>query len=565
MYWTLAGGLVFLGLAAFEVLVLRPGLGAPEEMANLAYILHAGETWRFWIRIGGGGLSRGLMALALCGPWGWQAVYLFNALALGGAAWGLWALGRGLGGGEAAALTLAFAYCAPFSFLQARTTFSYVLAPSLILAMVWALRRPWGPWVSAVLGAAAMLLWLDYEAWILALPALAAAWFAAPRPSRARGSWVLAGALVACLFVAWAEAPYFREWLLARGHAGSSGGPGLFSNLKSFFFGGASPPAMGLEEVAAFPWPAWPGLLAGLLVAPTWLWIWAACGLLGLAAGGPFMEPNRAILAWPALLLISGLGAAWLWKRWFSRVGLGWLCPALLACPLLGYLQFDRAVAPWDADIHGPSREVFQMADFLERRERRNPVHLGPALDPMFHPFLERLVPGLSGPAAPGAETWFLVPRSMADPSDPRWGRWVAFSSDGDAYPQYLLLAGPKAEALLMQAAQDLAPEERVMAGPGRARLDALRGLSARARNPWSWTAWSALRLHCALGLGEVQAQDVLPLLNGPCISVEPLETIHAALSGWQPKAAALAGKAQARLERPGARWELVFGDPMKR
>ncbi|HTA17592.1 MAG TPA: hypothetical protein VK786_07590, partial [bacterium] len=534
MYWVLAGGVVFAALAAFEVLFLRPGLGAPEELLNVGRFLDPAGSVRFWLRIGGGAVSQGLMSLALAGPWGWQSIYLFNALALGGEACGLWWLGRRLGGEAAAVWALAFAFCSPFSFLQARTTFTYVLVPALLLGMVLALRRPLGRAASAALGLAAALAWLDYEAWILALPALVFAWHSAPRDSRARGPWILAGALAGCMVLAGLEAPFLAEWLAVRGQAGVSGGRGLFTNLKGFFFGGEQ--SMGLERLAAFPWPAWPGLLVGLVVAPAWLWIWALGGLLGLAAGGPFLEPNRGIVAWPALLLISGLGTAWLWRRFFPRVGPAGLGVLLLAAPVMGYLQFDRAIVLWDADIHGPSREVFQMARFLEQRSHRIPVVLGPSLDLMFHPLLGRIVPDLSGsPPRPGAETWFLVPRSMADPSDPRWGRWVAFSSDGDPYPQYLLLAGPRAKVLLEQAAQDLAPEGRIMASPGRARLDALRALCARARNPWSWTAWSGLLLQSALGLGKVQAEDVLPLLDGPCIGSEPLETIRAALSGWQP------------------------------
>ncbi|HTB22051.1 MAG TPA: hypothetical protein VK914_05050 [bacterium] len=559
LYWAWAGGLVFAALAVFEVLVLRPGLGAPEELANLAYIVHAGETWRVWVRIGGGAISRGIMALSLAGPWGWQAIYLFNVLALGGLAWGLWSLGSKLGGAKAAALSLAFAYCAPFSFLQARTTFSYVLVPALLLGLILALRQPCGRWASLALGAAAALAWLDYEAWILAVPALLAAWASAPRHARAKGTWVLTGVALGCLLLAWAEAPYMAEWLFQRGH-GSSGQGDFLPNLKSFFFGGSSPLAMGMEEVPSFPILAWPGLLVGIIAAPIWLWVWAVGGLLGLAAAGPVMEPNRAILAWPALLLISALGTAWLWKRFAPRLSGIWLGIFLVAAPLTGYIQFNRAIAPWDADIHGPSRVVFQMADFLKKREAEHPVALGGSLDLLLHPLLERMLPSMSGPACSGCEVWFLVPRSMADPADPRWGRWVAFNAAGDAYPQYLLLASPRAEALLSQAAQDLAPEQGIMANPGPDRLAALRSLPDQAKNPWSWTAWSSLRLQSALELGQVKAGDVLPLLKGPCLSEEPLITISEALERTQPQATALARKRMEKLERVGTRWTLVFG-----
>lgn len=558
LYWTLAGGTLFAVLAAFEVLIRRPGLGAPEELANLADALRPGETGRFWLRIGGAALSKGIMALALLLPLGWRSIYLFNVLALGLAAWGLWSLGRRLGGGEAAAFTLALAYCAPFSFLQARTTFSYVLAPALVLGLVWALRRPWGALASAALGLAAVLAWMDYEAWILVVPALVGAWYAGPGAPRVRGFWVLAGAVAGCLVLGCLERPYLAQWVLERGSTVSGGGRGLLANLKGFFFGGGS--SMGLGPLAAFPWEAWPGLLAGLLVAPSWLWIWALGGLLGLAIGGPFMEPNRAVLAWPALLLIAGMGYAYLRRRLLPRLGPVWLGIIVLVAPLVGYQAFGRAIAGWDAQIHGPSREVFQMAGFLEQRASQVPVVLGGALENLYYPLLQRMVAARLGDPKPGAETWFLVPRSMADPGDARWGRWQAFLSPGDSSPLYLLNPSSRGAALLSQAVRDLEPEARIQALPSQERQAALARQESLAGNPWSWTAWAQQRLQGALQLGRAQAGDVLPLLNGPCLGTVPLEAIHGALAQRQPALAVLAQKREEALDQPGQRWDFAFG-----
>jgi len=579
--FALLGAAVFASLAAWEVLAQRPGLGAPEELINFGQMLQWRQAGRGWLRIGGGALSQALMALALAPPLGWQAVYAFNALALGAAGWGLWTLARALdtegdGHGEAAAgWALALAYIAPFSFLMARTTFTYVLAPALLLLLVLGLRRRQGAAASFALGAAAVLAWLDYEAWLLAYPVLLLAWLSAPRGARARFGWLLAGFAAGSCLLALAEVPYLSEWLVQRGHAGAVSGPSLASKLEGFFFGDAWPPAMGLDRQAALPLLAWPGLVAGLWRAPKWLAAWALIGLAGLAAGGPFLEPNRAIMAWPALLLISGIGTAWLLEAWPASLKGLVLCLALCLAPVAGYVQFDRAIAPWDREIHGPSRAVFEAARFLRERERSRPVVLGAALESVEQPLLARMLAsggpplggsawrgGASGAAISAAETWYLIPRGLADPADPRWGRWISFTPDPDSRPLWLLQPGPRAADLLAAAGASLAPLPAVHAQPGNLRLALLRGCSDRARQAgaWAWTAWSEERLRWALTLGKAAPEDVLPLLQGPCLSSTALEDLAAALATAKPKVAELARARAAALARPGARWDLAFG-----
>ncbi len=561
--WALAALAEAVAWAAWEVLVARPGLGAPEELANFALAVDPGATWRFWLRLGGGAWSRALQSLLLAPGGPWQSLYGFNLLALAGCAWGLWRLARFLDGEAAAAFSLLLCFSAPFTFLQARTTFSYVLVPAWILGLVLGLRGRRGAAASALLGLLAALAWLDYEAWGLALPALALAWATAPPGSRARARPLAAGFLAGCGLLLAAEAPYLRDWLFERGRGGGFTGaaPALWMNLRGYAFGSRLHPALGLEDVPTVPPLAWPGLVAGVWAAPLWLWAWAFFGLLGLWAGGPFMEPNRAIVAWPALLLIAGMGTAWWGKRLPRRPSRLWLGLALVLAPAIGSRGFVRAERAWDASIEGPSREVFRMAAFLKDRSRTRSLVLGPALEFQDTPLLERCLGRPTGPPTPGAavETWFLVPRTLADPADPRWGRWAAFNAPNDPHPLYLLRASGPALALLGRTARDLADEEAVLALPGPARLRALDGRVAEAATAWSESVWAGLRLREALALGRVTVPDVTAPLEGPCLDSAPLEAIQGAFGRLEPGLAALAKARENALARPGARWVLAF------
>lgn len=511
----LAGAAIFAALVIWELFFLRPGLGAPEELANLALIETLADGWRWWLRLGGGALSRGLQALFTAGPWPWQSIYLYNALAIGLLAWGLWRWAERLGGEKAALLTLALAFSAPFSYLQARTTFAYVIQPGLLLALAWA-RPTFG------LGLLAGLLALDYEAWPLGLLALGLVW--APRRA-------LPGMALGLLIVYGLNLPYAHGWAAQR----SGWAWGWGANLQSFFFGGSHPKAMGLESWPAFPILAWPGLLLAFKARPPrWLWLWAGIGLLGLIPAGPVQEPNRAIYAWPALLLLSGLGWSWALKE--SRA---WgLSLAVILAPLLGWAQFNRAIRVWDEAIHGLSRRLMDAASGLRPEGRLR-------LDNRDSVVLARF-------SGQGSSPWVLVPPGLVDAQDPAWGLWRGFGKDG-APTTWLLSPSDIALGPLRSAAASPALQPAFSALPDGEKLRRLRLQALSPRNALQASLEESQRVQLALRLGALQPDDLGFSLGPSNLLRDPLDQLAGAFAG-NPIGEA-ASKARDALQRPGERW----------
>jgi hypothetical protein len=265
-------------------------------------------------------------------------------------------------------------------------------------------------------------------------------------------------------------------------------------------------------------------------------------------------EPNRAIVAWPALLLISGFGTQALLQRLGAVRAKGLLVAALLLAPAFGYLAFDQAIRPWDAAIHGQSRRLFKVAAFLDKRAQEKPVaFLG--LDPNASQALLRFAGPRRWQASQGEELWVLVPASFADPQDPRWGRWVPFDSAGGRQTTWLLQASPAAAAWLKEAAAQTEGLWETESLPLAAQLQALRRTDAKGQNAWAWTVRAELRLRQALKAGQLEPGDVLPLLKGPCLSSRPLEQAGLALAASQPALSGDLAKALHILGRSGERW----------
>ena len=559
--WAFGALALALSLAAWDSLRLHPGVGAPEELGSVFYqVGDAADHWRHWLRFSGGAWTRLLQwgLLAAGGDWRW--VYLLNAASLTLGAWGLWTLARELGGEAAAAWAVGLMCSSPFFFLQARTLFSYVQVTAAALGLVLALRRPLGKGAAFVLGVAAALLWLDYEGWLLVLPGAAAAWALTPRHRRAHGLAMGLGFLAGLAMVLGLSWPYLLDWWGQR--SAQLAAPqglgvtllGMAGRLRSFFVGGTRPSAMGLEKWAAFPWVGLPGLAIALGGGPAWLWVWAGGGLLALAAPGPLQEPNRAIVAWPALLLLAALGSARLsvrrrWGVWLPRL-------ALLAAPLMGFFFFQAAESHWDDRILGLSRRLMAAGAYL----RSSGGRLGPALDPVDQSFLCRDQPGLCGqPQTP--DTWFLMPRTLADPADPRWGLWQDFRSAPDAPPTWLLLPSPRARSWMMGAASAATALDGADGKPTLEALAYLRQTPALQGNALAWTLWRTQRSRFALRVGRAQAGDLLPLLKGPCLDPAPLQEAADALRPVRPDLAQRFDDRARSLEAPGERWRVAVAD----
>jgi hypothetical protein len=93
--------------------------------------------------------------------------------------------------------------------------------------------------------------------------------------------------------------------------------------------GAAALPYTGISHWPVFPVAAWPGLFAGLALAlrqKRWMLAWIAVGFIPLISGNSAAEPQRMIVAWPALCLLSGWGFDFL----CSRFSAAWALAALL-------------------------------------------------------------------------------------------------------------------------------------------------------------------------------------------------------------------------------------------
>lgn len=535
-----AGAAIFAALVIYEVLFRRPGLGSPDELGNLGWVLQMGDTWRYWLRFGAGALTRCVQGLLLAGPWPWQAIHVQPLLAALAFFAALWALGRRLGAEGAGLWAMALALSAPFSFLAARLTFSFTLVPALSILGILGLRSALGSRASFLLGLGLGLAWFDAETWVLAYPGFLAAWLSAPSEQRAKLRWVLVGGIVGLSTVLWANAPYWAEWVARRRslfQAPQGQSYTWAGNLRSYFLGGSHPKAMGLETLAAFPLLAWPGLLLGLKAAPRWCWVWALGGLLGLAFTGPFQEPHRAIVAWPALLFISGYG--------YLRVH-AWVLPALLIVgPLFAYPAYQRAADVWDQEAQGRSRQLQAAAVFLNAEGGA----LGPGFDTRDELILRRY-----GRLGRGPQEWYLVPAGMADPQDARWGRWKSFAAPGHPDLQ-LLQPSPALRPRMEAAGAQMAELRRWMVLPADERLRRLRQGPA-PQEPWAWSLWAQMRMQASLHSGETTVEDIVFLSAGPNLNSQVLRSA-ARLPLPPGLAERLQGKAAA-LDPPGARWKLL-------
>lgn len=193
------------------------------------------------------------------------------------------------------------------TFLRARSLLSYSILPLELLLLVWLIPKARRPWVALLLGAAAALLLADYEGWIFALPVLALAW----KREKLGISAMLIGFTATLASLLWISWDGLHSHLLLRSRSlPHSALKVLFESLRSFFWGGETFGYMGVAWHSVFPIWALPALALGFFKAPRWLWVWVLLGLIPMFFVGTAAEPNRLMVAWPALCLLSGFGFA---------------------------------------------------------------------------------------------------------------------------------------------------------------------------------------------------------------------------------------------------------------
>lgn len=512
----LAWGL--LGLAALYAVAeaLGPhGFTVRDESISL----FLAQRWRLGAPletdIGGGTLLYALQgwAFQLSGAWQslhWPvlAAWLFQGCAIS-------AVAKRLGAQRAAQGAFFAAWLAAAALLQARSLLHFAMLPAFLSA---ALLLSFGPLYCGILaGAIVAAGLLEYEAILFALPGIAAFTLLEPRLKRSQrwAPW-LGFALAAPVALWLARRSLFGWWTYRLANNGPAApGHAWGHALWQWAFGGEPEAYLGLWHHSSFaawalPFVAW-GLWSQGRRRP-WLWIWAAFGLLTLLAAADPLEPQRAIAAWPALVLACGFGWREAWLRARRQRALALL---LIALPVLGFAWELRA---FDASmLHGKAQYTRSLAWIQMNRDAAAPridgslmpaglsweaTRPGPALasfDRVWVPVeLALELPEGSQSAPPlslGADSSSGAPDLLValKPQDPLWSDlallrriWV-FTPVRDrlAYARALREALPKLQTTLGRAAALRHLLEQV--GPlGLLKLEDLQALyAAKIKSPW--------------------------------------------------------------------------------
>jgi hypothetical protein len=524
--------------AAFALLDaawLHAGIEAWDQVKVLGLVQELNEgadnPWRF-----GGGqlyLAASQAALALFGPTmlGLRlpnlAFYAVECLLL-------WRLGSRLGGPAAGLGAVALNALAAFTWIRLRSLLGFVIVPTELLLALWLTMGP-GRWRALAVGAVCGLALFDYEAWVLALPVVALWWAAQPRLERPSAAWALLGFAAVLPFLAMGSAGTARNYAWVRL------GPNLQRPLMQAFaeFGhdlwrfatGQGRADLLLEAKAALPWFSLPLLALGALQA--WreqrlLLAWLALGMLPMAALSAVAEANRAIVAWPALCLLGGLGLAWAWQRVRERAHAGAALGALIlvggAVEAQAYLRMQDRVEPLARSYW---RRVELAAQVLRERAQQAPIQVLDGLNWRAMPEWRALIPSAAG----AEEVWAVVPPDYAPfPLEPRWGRWHELKDPVSGSPFYLLQLAPEAVKLFAQRSEALNAFRATAAarfdGPGlmaavRQALDGPLGA-----DPWTRRALLDMHLNTALE-ARSGPEHWLPLL----LAEEQLSVVQACIA----------------------------------
>jgi hypothetical protein len=380
-----------LGYSVLDWALRRPGFSFPDEIWVLINTQDYFEDHITPWSLGTGSLCRWLEALASGLNQGSLApLHAPALLAFALESFLLWRLARRLFGERAACGALLFNALSALTWLRLRSLLSFALLPMELLLLLnlvtWA-----GPRRSLALAAAGLLgglLLLDYEAWLLGIfiPFL----FLASSGQKQGWKWLALGSFVGMAFSLWVSRENLSSWLQLRSSF-SAPFPGrslvgeFSGNLRDFFLGGPSVPYLGVDGHSAVPTWGWPFLLLGLgrLRARRWIVLWIGLGLLPLAAAAYGSEPNRAMLAWPALCLTAGLGWDWAWEQGNTFANKKWLAWAVALMLGLGVsievAAYESSMNKNYASSYGESLGLIQATQYL----RENQAEAGPLLSDM--------------------------------------------------------------------------------------------------------------------------------------------------------------------------------------
>ena len=241
---------------------------------------------------------------------------------------------------------------------------------------------------------------------------------------------------------------------------------------------------MGVSGHSVFPGWALPALALGiwsLLSQGQGLWIllWILLGFGPMAVVGTAAEPNRLMVAWPALCLLAGAGFSQ-WPRWLRP---GWLAAAL-ALALLAFGAYSESAA-YAASMQAQypryyldSAEQIRVAEKI-RQEQPQGIELLSELDYESAAPWRFLWEGYGPTQAPGKPVLAAVPWEYAMGQDASWGTWRWDLADGRNGSLLYLEPSPKM-ALRLRAVQDelLALRKVLPLYNDALRRDELAGLS---------------------------------------------------------------------------------------
>ena len=524
--------------ALADACVLHPGVESwdPVTAVGAAAGLLRGQSPPF--RLGGGWLELHALAAAMAafgsGP---LAMRLPNLAAFGLESLLLWRLAKAWSGPLAGLGALAVNSLAAATWLRLRLPLAYVAVPAELLTGLW-LMEDGEAWRGVALGALAGLGLADYEGWAVALPVLAMAWAVRPAASRPKAVWVLAAALAVAGAVAAGTHAYAASYVYTRLGHGQAGPDWPMEWLRGAwrYFSGRGLSDQLLGPLPAFPLWALPLLLAGALAGGPRRWAllgWVLVGLAPLALAGTVAEANRAIVAWPALCLCSGMGLAALARPLPRRWALPLLCAGLAAGAAAEGGAYMSMQDRGDALSRSYWRRLDAAAGVLRQRGQGRPLRILSGLDWRAAPELG-LRAGLPE-GGPDAETWALLPREYVprDP-DPSWGLWIPERDPELPGAELWLLRLAPAQAKQFAARDQWLADFRRRTGPSANALMVLRASSAALDDPGQRDPWLRRSL-LDLNVHTVMQSQQDPALCLPLLLAQPR------LSAWEAAIAAQA------------------------
>jgi hypothetical protein len=559
--WTAAAMAVAAALWGLaDAAVFHPGVeawDAVDAVAKAADLLH-GQAQPF--RADSGWLQLHLLAAVFnaagSGP---LAMRLPNLFCFALECFLLWRLASAWAGPLAAFGALAVHCLAAATWLRLRIPLSYVQVPAELLTALWLLEGD-SPWRGLALGLLAGLGLADYGAWPAALPVLTAAWWVRPSGQRPAAGWILAAAGAVAAALALGTRAYSSSYLLTRLGPAQGSGPSYLSTWLHGawrYFSGQGQADQLLGSLPAFPLWALPFLAAGLLFSRGRRWplaAWALLGLAPLALPGNVAEANRAIVAWPALCLLSGLGLAALLRPWPRRTallfGCAWICVGG-AAEARAYTDMQSRCDPLSRSYW---RRLEAAAQVLRQRGRSRPLRLLSDLD--WRPAAELSLRAGLADRGPGSETWALLPREYVPwPLDPAWGLWVPLSDpELPGAVTYLCRLAP-AQAPRFIARDQWLADFRRRCGPNANALAVMKAAQDALGDPGLSDPWLRRSL-LDLYVHRVMEAQQDPALCLPVLLAEPR------LSPWE---AAIAAQALAPTDPRRAlalAEQSVHGDP---